>query len=125
MTNEGKTAPVDSLLVRRWLIIFISVGVLWRLVRFAMAFPVWGDEAMTGLNVLERSSYAQMLEPLKYFQVAPVGYLCSLRFVFDHFGVSDYTARLPALVAGLCALLLYWRWARLLVSPSAALFATG
>ena len=114
----------DARLIRRWLIIFILIGLLWRLVRFGLVFPIWGDEAMLGLNVLGRS-YRELLQPLKYVQVAPIGFLWMLRFTFDHLGLSDYTTRLPALVAGIIALLLFWYWAKTLVSHQAAMFATA
>ena len=45
----------DQRLLRRWLIVFILVGLLWRLVRFSLALPIWGDEAMLGLNVYPKA----------------------------------------------------------------------
>jgi hypothetical protein len=111
-------------LIRRWLIVFLLFGLIWRLVRFALAFPIWGDEAMLGLNVVDRS-YAELLQPLRYGQVAPVGFLWAVRFTFDQFGISDYTTRIPALIAGLGALLLFWHWAKLVVSRPAAMLATA
>src|SRR6266404_408202 len=114
----------DERLLRRWLVVFILVGLLWRLVRFGLALPIWGDEAMLGLNVIGHS-YRELLQPLKYVQVAPIGFLWMLRFTFDHLCVSDYTTRMPALVAVIIALLLFWYWAKTLVSHQAAMFATA
>jgi hypothetical protein len=111
-------------LLRRWLIVFILLGVLWRLVRFGLAMPIWGDEAMLGLNVISRS-YRELLQPLSNLQVAPFGFLWALRFTFERLGISDYTARLPSLVAGIGGLLLFWWWSRLLVSQQAAVMATA
>lgn len=102
----------------------LAVGLLWRLVRFAVAMPIWGDEAMLGLNVTSRS-YRDLLLPLDSGQVSPLGFLWALRFVFDRLGVSDYTTRLPALLAGMLALLLLCQWARSVVQPHAAVIATG
>jgi Dolichyl-phosphate-mannose-protein mannosyltransferase len=114
----------DRRLVRRWIAIFIFFGLLWRLVRFALAMPIWGDEAMLGLNLIN-CSYRDLLQPLKNVQVAPFGFLWALRFTFERFGISDYTARLPSLIAGLGGLLLFWQWARLLVPRQAVMLATA
>ena len=114
----------DRQLIGRWLVAFILLGLAWRFVRFALAMPVWGDEAMLGLNVISRS-YRQLLQPLEMAQAAPFGFTWALRFTFDQFGVSDYTTRLPALVAGSCALLVFWQWAKSLVSARAVTLATA
>jgi len=111
-------------IVTRWVVVFIAFGLLWRLVRFGLAMPIWGDEAMLGLNIIGRS-YRQLLQPLHDGQVAPVGYLWLMRCTFDRLGISDYSTRLPSLIAGSAALLLFWLWTRLLVSRQAAMLATG
>ena len=109
-------------LLSRWLIAFILFGLLWRLVRFALGMPIWGDEAMLGLNVIARS-YRELLQPLDNLQVAPFGFLWLLRFSFEQLGISEYAARLPSLVAGLAALLLFWQWSRRLVPRHAAMIS--
>ena len=124
MADKPHQPSVDGKLVRRWVLAFVLFGLAWRLARFALAFPIWGDEAMLGLNVIDRS-YTELLEPLKYVQVAPFGFLWLLRFTFDRFGVSDYTTRLPSLIGGIIALLLFWQWSKLLMSRHAAAIATG
>src|SRR2546430_16819304 len=81
----------DPRLVGRWLTIFILVGLVWRLLRFGVAMPVWGDEAKLGLNVIDRS-YRALLQPLDYVQVAPLGFFWALRLTFMHLGISDFTS---------------------------------
>jgi hypothetical protein len=122
-SNAGESID-DQRLLWRWLIAFILIGLLWRLVRFGLAMPIWGDEAMLGLNVISRS-YRELLQPLSNLQVAPFGFLWVLRFTFERLGISDYTARMPSLMAGLGGLLLFSRWAGLLVSRQAVLMATA
>ena len=42
---------------RRWLLaagLLLSVGLLWRLGRYLLDFPIWGDEAMVALNLPDR-----------------------------------------------------------------------
>jgi len=114
----------DRRILKRWIIVFVAFGLIWRLARFGLVMPIWGDEAMLGLNIIGRS-YRDLLKPLNDAQVAPVGFLWLLRFTFDSLGISDYTTRLPAIIAGITALLLFWQWSGLLVSRQAAMLATG
>jgi hypothetical protein len=107
-----------------WLGIFVAVGIVLRLVRYAMDMPVWGDEASLALNILNRG-YAGLLRPLDYYQVAPIGFLWSERAVYSHLGMSEYAMRLLPTAAGIGALLLFAWWARLLAWPLAAATATG
>ena len=86
--------------------------------------PFWGDEAFLGLNVIRRD-YGDLLRPLDLAQVAPGLFLWIERFVYVHLGMSEWALRLPQMVAGIGALFLFWRWARLLARPLAAAMAVG
>ncbi len=57
-----------------WLILLVSLGLAWRLGRYFLNFPIWGDEAAVGLNILDRS-YLGLLRPLNYVVACPVGFL--------------------------------------------------
>jgi hypothetical protein len=39
---------------RRWVLILLAAGVAWRLVRYGLGFPLWGDEAALMLNLVDR-----------------------------------------------------------------------
>src|SRR3954470_21037655 len=52
----------------------VALGLVWRTVRYAMAFPLWGDEAFLAVNFLTRG-FADMSRPLEFGQVAPPGFL--------------------------------------------------
>ena len=86
--------------------------------------PFWGDEAFLGLNVIRRD-YGDLLRPLDLAQVAPGLFLWIERFAYTHLGMSEWALRLPQMVAGIGALFLFWRWARLLARPLAAAMAVG
>ena len=58
----------------RALVGLVSLGVIWRVARFAAGPPLWGDEAFLAVNVLLRD-FAGLLRPLEYYQIAPVGFL--------------------------------------------------
>ena len=59
---------------------------------------LWLDEAALGYSVVSRS-YAQLLLPLAYNQVAPIGYLLFAKIGNSLFGYNDIAIRLPSLVA--------------------------
>ncbi|MBX3388394.1 MAG: glycosyltransferase family 39 protein [Phycisphaeraceae bacterium] len=101
---------------------FITLGVIVRLARFGLRFPLWEDEAFLAYN-LSRRSFAQLLQPLDYIQVAPIGYLWLQRAVIDLLGFSEFSLRATALLAGLASLFLMKRVAALTLPPLAQLFA--
>lgn len=118
-------APLaEAAVVRRWLIVLLAVGVCWRLVRYACCFSFWGDEAYLNTSIM-RLDWAGLLGPLHYFQVAPLLYLWLQRTIHLVFGGGEYALRASSLLAGLGALLLFWRVARRQLDPLAANVAVG
>ncbi len=89
-----------------------------------MNMPVWGDESALGLNILNRG-YAALWRPLDTFQVAPIGFLFAERWMYTHFGMSEWSMRFLPMLAGIVAVLLFAVWSRLLASDLAAVIATG
>jgi hypothetical protein len=43
----------------------IGLNLLWRAVRYALGFPIWGDEAFVAVNLLTRD-FRGMTAPLEY-----------------------------------------------------------
>ena len=95
-----------------------------RLARFGLRFPLWEDEAFLAYN-LSRRSFAELLQPLDYIQVAPIGYLWLQRAVIELLGFTEFSLRATALLAGLASLLLMKRVAALTLPPLAQLFAVA
>ena len=52
----------------------LILGLVWRLTRFIMGFPIWGDEAFIVSSLYSRG-FAGMVHPLEYTQIAPLGFM--------------------------------------------------
>ena len=46
-------------------LIAVGSGLVWRTVRYALAFPLWGDEAYVAINLITRD-FAGLARPLEY-----------------------------------------------------------
>jgi hypothetical protein len=110
---------------RRWTAILLAAGVAWRLVRYGLAFPLWSDEAGLMLNLVERHGYADLVRPMEFFQVAPLGFLAAQLTALKLWGTSEYALRAVPLVSGLAGLLLFARLAWLTLPPLGAVAAVG
>lgn len=84
----------------------VGLGVVVRLVRYLLRFPLWGDEVMLADNFLDRG-YAELTEGLSHTQVAPIGYLWITRLLVDLFGFNEFSLRGAAIVSGLGALVVF------------------
>jgi hypothetical protein len=100
------------------------LGVVWRLLRYLLQFPIWGDEAFVCLNLLD-GDYASLTRPLRYVQVAPILFLWSELAVYRLLGGGELALRFLPFLAGLGSLFLFWRLVRLTLSPLAGALAVG
>ncbi len=114
----------QAALLRRLTLALLAVGVLWRVGRYLLRFPIWGDEAMLCLNFLELD-YRGLLRELHYCQVAPLLFLWGELTAFRLLGGSELAMRLLPFLAGLGSLFLFWRLTRLTLRPLAATLALG
>jgi hypothetical protein len=83
---------------------------------------LWLDESALALNITTRS-YSHLVGNLNFDQSAPVGYLFLEKIALDLFGDSERALRLPAFLAGLLALGIFWKVALRFVDRTAALLA--
>ena len=84
---------------RRALIGLMILGIVLRLVRCLQNYPMWCDETMLAANLLDRR-WTELLQPLAYRQICPVGFM-ALEWAIVHFlGFSELSLRL---IPGLCA----------------------
>jgi len=104
--------------------ILIGLSILWRLVRYAVAMPVWGDEAFLACNFVMRD-FAGMLEPLVYGQIAPLGFMWANLAATELLGLSEWGLRLVPTLAGIASLLMFAWFARNVLTREAALMAVG
>lgn len=113
---------LDTLLVVGvWVAVAAGLGV--RVNGYAQNYSFWIDEAMLGLNVVHRTS-AELLQPLDLNQGAPVGYLQLAKLCVRAFGPSEYSLRLPSLVAGLLGFAAFVPLAYRMLPAGAARLAT-
>ncbi|HLJ93675.1 MAG TPA: glycosyltransferase family 39 protein [Gemmataceae bacterium] len=110
--------------LKTWAVALIALGVLWRTVRYLWRFPLWGDEAFVCLNFLDRG-YRELIQPLRFHQVAPLLFLWGEATVYRWLGGSELALRLLPFLAGLGSLALFWRLAWRSLPPRGALLATG
>jgi hypothetical protein len=104
--------------------VVIAVGALIRLRAFMHSRSLWLDEAFLALSVIERSPL-ELLRPLDYAQVVPVGYLLLLKSVAAPLDYSEEGLRLLSLVAGLMTPVLGYGLARRCLTPAAVPLAVA
>lgn len=107
-----------------WMLVFVALNVVWRLIRCALNFPIWGDEAFVAISFLHRD-FAGLARPLEYGQFAPLLYMWSELACVRALGVSEWTLRLSALLVGLATPWLFWSFARQTLDRRSALLAVG
>ncbi len=107
------------------LTLLLAVGVCWRLFRFGLGTPLWGDEAAVAVNLLHRTLPESLLEPLSSGQVAPMLFLLMEWLALQFLGTSEWALRVGPLVLGTAGLIVFTQVTRLFVRPAAAVIATG
>lgn len=99
----------------------LGIHLLWMLVRYFLAFPVWGDEAFV-INNLPDAGYGDLIAPLPNGQVGPLLWWWLEKACYDLGQGSLQVLRLPALVAGIVSTWLMLRFClKALPQPSALL----
>src|ERR1700722_11912285 len=124
LMEDTPAAQNQRLCLKAWLIFFLIFGVALRLLRYALKLPIWVDEGFLGVNLLERSC-RQLLQPMEYIQVAPLGFIWVERVMYQTFGMSEYIMRLIPTLAGIASLIICAVWTRKILEPLAAKLATA
>jgi hypothetical protein len=108
--RHSSFAIPDSLLwhftVRQWTAIFVALGVVLRLARYVLNFPLSADEFMLAANFLDRGPL-DLLQPLDHNQVAPVGFLWIEWAAVQLFGFSERSLRLFPAVCAVASVILF------------------
>src|SRR5262245_43659607 len=93
VASARSAAPCDSSIwIARATWGFVILGLLVRLVRFLVVYPIWHDEAFVAVNFLDRG-YLDLLRPLDYSQVSPVLFLWIELFLARQLGFSEWSLR--------------------------------
>src|SRR5262249_8610743 len=118
----------DAAVRERWLVAltwgFVGLGVVRRVFRYAMNFPLWGDESFVAVNLIARS-YRDLLLPLDYGQICPLLFLWIERWVVIHLGFSEWTLRLFPLACAVASVALFHHVARCVVRGLPLLLAVA
>ena len=85
---------------------FVALGVVLRLSRYLLRFPLWGDECAMAANFLERS-YLQLLQPLEYQQVAPPLFLWIELSLVKLLRFNEYSLRAFPFLCSMASLFLF------------------
>ncbi len=109
--------------------ILVAVGIVLRAAQYLADRSLWLDEACLATNILRRGG-RDLLRPLDLHQAAPPGFLVLEKLAVELLGPSEYVFRLLPLLAGIAALLLFYRVATRTLPPAGAslavaLFALG
>ncbi len=112
----------QALLRLGWLLLF--AGLLVRVERYLLQFPIWNDEAFVALNCVERD-YAGLTEHLQFGQVVPILFLWGEHTVWRLLGPSECAMRLLPLLLGGAGLCLVWWLARRTSGSLVALLTVG
>lgn len=121
---ESGPLSIETVDVRRLVTFFIGFGLLARAIRFYLCFPLWDDESFLCVNLIHRT-YAELLQPLDYHQVAPVLFLWFERALVNLLGFSEYSLRLLPFVCSIISLFLFRRIAERLLTGPALVFAVA
>lgn len=104
--------------------ILLAAGLAWRVVRYGLAFPIWGDEAFVAVNLLTRD-FSGMIQPLEYGQIVPLLFMWLELAVCRVLGPGELALRLPSFIAGILTLLLFWYWSARVLPRWPAVLALG
>jgi hypothetical protein len=85
---------------------FVGLGVLLRVARYLMDYPLWWDEAFVAVNFIRRD-YFELLRPLDYGQVCPIFFLwCELAAV-KLLGFSEWSLRLFPVACAIASVVIF------------------
>ena len=116
---RGRLAGAGWIVTATWL--FVGLGIVIRLVRYLVDYPIWHDEAFLAANFWDRD-YVNLLRPLDYGQVAPWLFLAIERTAVKWLGYSELSLRLfPTVCSILCLPLFRHVSGRLLSGPARVL----
>ena len=121
---RGEEHLLSAQAQQRWLWALMIAGLVLRLTRYLLRFPLWEDEAMLSANLLDRS-YSELLQPLHYCQVAPTLFLWGQATLVRLLGFNEYTLRLIPFLCGLASLPLFRHVAGRLLQGVSLVLAVG
>lgn len=104
--------------------LLIATGLILRVWMWWSRGELWLDEAALARNI-GPVPFDELGQPFRFLQVAPIGFLVTVKALIVGMGPSDRVYRLLPLVGGLLSLPATYLFARRLTSRTLALWATG
>ncbi len=71
----------------------IFFGIIAAIINFLHNRSLWFDESLLALNIVDKT-YSELLQPLDYNQVAPIGFLFVEKFIAGWFDYNDWSLRI-------------------------------
>jgi hypothetical protein len=102
----------------------LALGILFQIADWAQNRSLWQDEIALALD-LQKSSFAQLAQPLDNNQAAPIGFLWISKSLTTLLGQSERALRLLPLFSAIAALVLSRKWLGKTFSPLEAFLAFG
>jgi 4-amino-4-deoxy-L-arabinose transferase-like glycosyltransferase len=121
-TAESSRSPTGPL--QRWLLGLIVLGMIWRCTRYALDFPLWGDEAFVANNIV-LLDFVDLGGGLEHYQIVPWLFLALQWLLARVLGFSEHALRLMPLLAGIVGIVLYARLAKKVLPGSAGVLAVA
>ena len=122
--GSPESGVLDPRTLSRWIGLFVALGLFARVMRYALRFPLWDDESFLCVNFISRS-YAELLQPLDFHQVAPILFLWIERGAVRLLGYSELVLRLFPFLCSIASVFLFRRTASRLLSGLGLLLATA
>jgi hypothetical protein len=123
--REGAPLPgIDQSRFYRAVWAFVWLGVILRVVTYALNFPLWGDEAFVAVNFIARG-YEDLLQPLDYGQICPLLFLWLELTAVKLLGFSEWSLRLVPTVCSVASVFLFAHVAAQVVRGRAQVLAVA
>ncbi|MFC1665037.1 glycosyltransferase family 39 protein, partial [Pseudomonadota bacterium] len=119
-----KSSRWKEVSIGRFFALALVIGVTYRIVRWSIGMPLWGDEVMLALNLSDRS-LMELFTPLQMNQVAPPFFLWLGWLNINIVGNSELVLRFPSLLASIASLLVMYFLSRKLLDVKEALLAVS
>ncbi|AMV38990.1 ArnT family glycosyltransferase [Planctomyces sp. SH-PL62] len=120
----GEVSEADDRWFERVSWMLVGLGVLVRLVRYLVDYPIWHDEAFLAASLWDRG-FRELAQPLEYGQVAPWLFLTIERVFVLALGYSELTLRLFPTLCSMASVVVFRHLASRVVRGWGLVLATG
>lgn len=116
--------PSDVRFLSRLTVVLLIVGLIWRIGRYLLREPFWGDEMLLAYNFVDLN-YLELTRRLDHCQIAPLLFLWGERTALLLLGTGELSLRLLPFLGGCIGLILAYYLTGLMLQPRARAFALG